>query len=182
MLFSTFFFSHSLRRSARNRGRISHGRHPKWSTTNHLRHIVYDLCTALWLFGRSIFPSLDHDVGRSVMEWHNIVGLIYGHLSHIYTIPSSGRHRWSIIQYNSANNHLRFVHQWSTIQDVGHVLFCYTSWFWVWVSSNLCYNYMDMHPWNVLNVVGSLWAINPNLLLFWMQQVYCWCKNSVRVR
>lgn len=110
----------------RYRRRISYGRHSKWPAADDICYIVHDFCTSVWVPGRSVFTSLDHDIGRCLMERHHIDRLSHEHLLLVHLVPGAGRHRWSVVQHNCADHHIGLFHQWSAIQDVGHVLFCYT--------------------------------------------------------
>lgn len=83
---------------------------------------------------------MDYDIGRSVVEWNNAVGLIYAQLLLLFNISCNGkllnqsdnykhifyrsvyievkfnnliqlgRHWRSIVQYHRANINIRFIH------------------------------------------------------------------------
>lgn len=118
----------------RYKERFFNGWCSKWSAADDIRDIVHGVCTDLRLPGRSVFATMDHDLRRITVEWHNADRLIHAVVSIVHSIPGVSRCRRGIVQYYCADHHIGFVCQRHSFENVGHVLLCYTSWFGFGVS------------------------------------------------
>lgn len=137
IIFFHIFLSSLRRYSDRYKERFLNGRCSKWSIANDIRDIVHGVRTDLWLFGRSVFATLDHDLGRGPVEWHNAGRLIHANIWIVYRISSVGRCRRSIVQHHCADHHIGSIYQRCAFENAGHVLLCHTSWFGSRVSGAL---------------------------------------------
>lgn len=85
--------------------------------------------TDLRLPGRSVFTTMDYDLGRGPVEWHHAGRLIHANIYVVHRIPSIGRCRRGIVQHHCADHHIGSVRQRYPFENAGHVLLCHTSWF-----------------------------------------------------
>lgn len=120
--------------------------------------------TAVRLPGRSLLAPLDHDLGRGALEWHDAGWILHADLFLVHRLQSVGWHWRGIVQYNSADHHIRSVCQWRSIENARNVLFRDSSRLRLWVGHL------------------SLLRVNWNekiIYIWWVQsQLYHWIGNG----
>lgn len=131
------FFCHFCRYFDRHKKRFLNGRCPEWSAANDIRDIVHGVRPDLRLSGRSIFSTMDYDLGRGPLEWHNTDRLVHANVFIFHGIPSISRCWRGIVQHHCTDHHIGFICQRYPLKNAGHVLLCHTSWFGLWVSRTL---------------------------------------------